>query len=121
MKLTLLPGTFAVCKVSSPAEFDWHGDFAFAAKTDDELSLVCRTDTLPRDATTVERGWRLFKVTGPLDFDMVGVLADLTALLADAGIALSAVSTFNTDYLLVKEARAQSAADALRRGGHIVV
>jgi hypothetical protein len=86
-------------------------------RTPDELSIVCAAGAVP-DGSRSERGWRALRVAGPLDFSLTGVLVSLLAPLADAAVPAFAVSTHDTDYLLVKEESLARAADALRRAGH---
>jgi hypothetical protein len=93
-------------------------DFFAAVRTEDELSLVTHEALAPMESTFCERGWRALKVQGPLDFALVGVLASLTAPLAAAGIPIFAISTFDTDYLLVKESRLPDARVVLQAAGH---
>ena len=120
MRLQTLPDALTVCKVESVADIDLTRGFYFIGRTDEEVSLVCRTEDVP--ARTVERddGWRGFRVAGVLDFSLIGVLSKLSTVLADNGIGLFAVSTFNTDYILVKEQNLFRALDALGKAGFII-
>jgi hypothetical protein len=93
--------------------------FSSITRTADELSVVCRQDDVP-DGIQCERGWRCLRVAGTIPFSVIGVLASLTAPLGEAGVSVFAVSTFDTDYLLVKEKDLAAALDALRRQGHVV-
>src|SRR5438093_11466986 len=116
LTLTVLADQFAVCKLTPEAPIPaWAitGAFSSITRTADELSIVCRQDAVPEGAVC-ERGWRCLRVAGTIPFSAVGVLASLTAPLAEAGISLFAVSTFDTDYLLVKEKDLEAALDALR-------
>jgi uncharacterized protein len=119
LKLQIVEGVFAVCRLS-PSESvpAWAvaGDWWAATKTHDELSVVCSQEFVPADVTA-ERDWRIIKVVGPLDFALVGILSALTKPLADAGISIFAVSTFDTDYLLVKEKDFLNAVTALKSVG----
>jgi hypothetical protein len=122
LTLTELEGVFAVCKLDKDAAIPaWAtGDGFFSVtRTADELSLVCRQPLLPEDVTC-ERGWRCLRVAGAMPFTLVGVLASLVTPLADAGISVFAISTFDTDYLLVKQSDLEKAVDALRHHGHTV-
>jgi hypothetical protein len=120
LTLRVLPGSFAVCRL--PAEATLPSDvteepFFSITRTAEELSLVCRSGAVPLDSAgrmQVEAGWRMLKVEGPLDFALTGVLATLTAALAHRGISVCALSTFDTDYLLVKEDRMEAALEALK-------
>jgi hypothetical protein len=120
--LVSLHGTFAVCRLAADAPVPaWAagGPFASITRTADELSVVCRQEAVP-DGVTCERGWRCLRVAGVIDFAAVGVLAALVVPLAGAGISVFAVSTFDTDYLLVKEHDLPRAVEVLRRAGHAV-
>lgn len=123
--LTLLhvAGTFAVCKLPAGAALPpWAtaGDFFAVTRTADEVSVVCPQSAVP-DGVVAERDWRCLRVAGAMPFTLVGVLASLTAPLARAGVSVFAVSTFDTDYLLVKAADLATAVAALRAAGHRVV
>lgn len=122
LTLSLLPETLAVCRLAPDAgvpAWAWTGEPASVTRTRDELSIVCRMDAVPR-GVRAEGGWRCLKVEGPLDFALTGILASLAAPLAAAGIALFAVSTYDTDYLLVKAENLDRAAGVLRGAGHRV-
>jgi hypothetical protein len=123
-QLTLLgvDDTFAVCKLAGDSPIPpWAtaSDFFSITRTADELSVVCRQDAVP-EGIICERGWRTLRVAGAMPFAVVGVLAALTAPLAEAGIGVFAISTFDTDYLLVKGDELQRAVDVLRQYGHLV-
>lgn len=91
--------------------------FHWIARTDEETSIVCPSSlTIPGART--EAGWSCIKVAGPIDFAVTGLLADLSRVLADAGISVFALSTFDTDYLLVPSSRIDEAAAVLRRTGY---
>ena len=93
------------------------GDLFSITRTAEELSVVCCQDTVPDDINC-KRGWRCLRVAGTIPFSVVGVLASLTAPLAEAGISAFAISTFDTDYLLVKVQDLERAVAILRRRGH---
>ena len=120
LQLTVLPGRLAVCRLAAGSPMPaWAMSDVFLSitRTADELSIVCRQEHLPT-GITAERGWACLKVAGPLDFALTGVLVGLAAPLADAGISIFAVSTYDTDYLLVKEADLPAAIDTLEGAGH---
>jgi putative acetyltransferase len=120
LNLTLVNGTFTVCKLDGAAPVPaWAaaGNFCSITRTADELSVVCRQDAVP-EGVRCEKNWRCFRVVGSISFATIGVLNSLTAPLAEAGISVFAVSTFDTDYLLVKENDWEPAVSALRRRGH---
>jgi hypothetical protein len=122
LTLTLLDGTFAVCHLAADAVvpvWAWTGEVACVTRTRDELSVVCRADLVPDDVVR-EGGWRCLKVKGPLDFALTGVFARIAQPLADAGVSLFAVMTYDTDYVMVKDARLRDAVQALISAGHTV-
>jgi hypothetical protein len=119
LRLKLLDGAYAVCRLSADALVPQSllaakAEFLSITRTADELSIVCEESLAPAGAK-VERGWRVLKVMGPLDFSLTGIIASLTAPLAEAKISVFAVATFDTDYLLVKEADLERAVTALGR------
>jgi hypothetical protein len=122
LTLTLLDGKFAVCRLDADAPLPgWiaGGPLVSITRTAEELSVVCPEAAVP-EGVCCERGWRCLRVAGMLDFSLVGVLAALAAPLAEAGVSVFAVSTFDTDYLLVKGQNLGRAAAALRQAGHSV-
>jgi hypothetical protein len=123
LRLLGLAGTFAICKLPPDAPVPpWAmgGELFSVTRTPDELSLVCRQEAVP-EGVVCERGWRCLRVAGSMPFTLVGVLAALTAPLAQAGVSVFALSTFDTDYLLVKDVEFERAVSALRAAGHVVV
>lgn len=120
IELRLLAQTFAVCRLPRLTPELLELPFFFLARTDDEVSLVCPADAVPADTDRVEPDWRALKIEGVLDFSLVGILAKLSGILADGGISLFAVSTYNTDYILVKQERCEEALALLRKNGYIV-
>ncbi len=121
-ELAVLRGNFGIChfgaKALVPSWVD-HGAFWSVSRTPDELSIVCGEDHIP-SGVQAERGFSCLKIISPLEFSSVGVLAALTAALAAGDISIFAVSTFDTDYLLVRQTDLPDAIDALREGGHTV-
>ena len=118
--LTLLPGEYAICQLPPEAialTVATRSIFLSVTRTADELSVVCRADAAPA-ASRVEVGWRCLKLAGPFAFDEVGVLASVAAPLAEAEVGIFAISTYNTDYVLVKAAQLDAALAALRGAGH---
>lgn len=122
MDLRVLPERLAVCRL--PVDAPWpappaDATFYSVTRTDAELSVLCIEDAAPAGAE-VEPDWRVIEVAGPLDFDMVGVMASLTQPLADVGVSVFVVSTYDTDYVLVHAAALERAVEALRSQGHTV-
>ena len=112
---------FSVCKIKEIEDVDFSGDFVFFSKTDEELSLVCKSDSVPADCIAVEKGWRGFRVQGELDFSLIGILSKLSALLAENAISIFAVSTYNTDYILLKQEKLENAIAILKENGYEIV
>ncbi|KGM34469.1 ACT domain-containing protein [Inquilinus limosus] len=118
LTLSLLPEVLAVARLPAgaalPGWVDWSDPFVTVSRTRDELSVVCPEARVPAD-TQAERGWRGLKVEGPLDFALTGILARLAAPLAEAGISIFAISTYDTDYLLVRTGDLEAATSMLQR------
>ena len=121
MELKTLTFDLTVCKVPSVEALDLSRDFYFIGKTDEEISLVCRTEDTPEQTTQREDGWKGFRIQGVLDFSLIGILSKLSGILAEQGIGIFAVSTYNTDYILVKAENFNRAMDALKQAGYTVV
>ena len=143
LKMTALGCTYAVCRLdprsgvqdssvphssmfgssasdlstSGPGFPGWvRGEFWSITQTSDELSIVCPQECVP-SGVLHEGGWRVLKVLGPLSFALTGIVAFISSALADAGISIFALSTYDTDYILVKADQLENAIDALRRQG----
>jgi hypothetical protein len=121
MELKKIDHKLTVCKVADVSEIDMSADFYFIGKTDEELSLVCRTEDTPAQTTARDDGWRGFRIQGVLDFSLIGILSKLSGILAENKIGIFAVSTYNTDYILVKEENFERALDILAAEGYTVV
>lgn len=120
VKLKKLPYALTICKVESVSDIDLSRDFLFVGKTDDEISLVCVTEHTPAKTLEREDGWRGFRIEGVLDFSLIGILSRISGALADAGIGIFAVSTYNTDYIMVKAESFDKAAVVLAAAGYTV-
>jgi hypothetical protein len=120
MRLKKLPDTFTVSKVEKVTDIDMNSDIYFIGKTDEELSLVCRSEDVPENTVERDDGWRGFRIEGVLDFSLIGILSKLSTILAENQIGIFAVSTFNTDYILVKEENFDRAMDVLAAAGYEV-
>lgn len=122
MTLDLWPGLLAVCRLAPdapPADWMTAGAVSSVTRTPAELSVVCAEAAVP-EAVVAERGWRALAVRGPLDFALTGVLARLAAPLAEAGVPIFVVSTYDTDVLMVQGGQLAEAVAALRAAGHEV-
>ncbi len=100
MEIEFLDGEFSICKYEKPV-MPSEG-FVFTAKTDNEFSLVCESRYVPDGWTDREDGWTAFRIAGQLDFSLVGILSKISGILADEGISVFAISTYDTDYILIK-------------------
>ena len=121
MELKTLPYALTVCKVPGTEALDLTRDFYFIGRTDEEISLVCRTEDAPAETTEREDGWRGFRIEGVLDFSLIGILSRISGILAENRIGIFAVSTYNTDYVLVKAGDFDRAMDALAAAGYMVL
>ena len=120
MKIQALTERFSICQMNSEVPIDLSRPFTFAARTDEELSLVCPTADIPEDTVKREDGWRAFRIQGTLDFSLIGILSRISGILAEEKVGIFAVSTYNTDYILTKEEHFRDALDALRRNGYSI-
>ena len=122
LTLSLLPDTLTISRLPADADIPtWAlpGEFVSVTRTAEELSVVCSQENVP-DGIRSESDYRCLKVEGPLDFNLTGILGALTTLLAQAGISVFAVSTFETDYLLIKYENIEKAVTVLSLAGHHV-
>lgn len=118
LQLEVLEGEMTVCQVSDGSGIDWSGGLLFVGQTDEELSVVCRTECVPGNALRREDGWRAFRIRGQLDFSLTGILSGIARILAEEKIGIFAVSTYNTDYVLTKMEDFGRALDALSEHGY---
>ena len=121
MSIEILEPVLSLCKMATIPKIDNNADLCFIGITDREISLVCETRSAPRDAVERDDGWRAFRVSGILDLSLVGVLRGIADVLADIGVPVFVVSTYDTDYVLVKEGSLDRALDALSAAGYAVV
>ena len=120
MVIKKINGDFTVCKVTDYSQVNLDAEFCFTGKTDEERSLVCLTPDTPSNTTEREDGWRAMRIEGVLDFSLVGILSKISGILADASIGIFAVSTYNTDYILVKAEDEMKALQTLEAAGYQV-
>ena len=118
MTIKVLDCALSVMKISYPTQADLSREFTFFSRTDEELSLVCPTEYAPADALEREDNWRAFRIEGVLDFSLIGILSKIASVLAAEKIGIFAISTYNTDYILVKQENLDRAVQALRRNGY---
>ena len=118
MTIQALSDAFSVFKVADYSLVDQETMFCFTGRTDAERSLVCRTQDVPDNATAREDGWRAMRITGTLDFSLIGVLAGISAVLAENGIGIFVLSTYDTDYILTKQKTYARALQLLAQAGY---
>ncbi len=118
MTLQLLPERFSVCQLSDACEVNLKHPFTFLSITDDEISLVCPEQVVPASTPRSESGWRAFRIVGMLDFSLTGILAGISAVLSEAKLSLFAISTYNTDYILIKESALTKSISVLENAGY---
>lgn len=118
MKIEKLTADLSVCKVENYSEVDLAQEYCFIGKTDEENSLVCQTENVPENVVVRDDGWKMFRVQGTLDFSLIGILSNISSVLADNKIGIFAISTYNTDYILVKTENYNRALAALANAGY---
>ena len=124
LDLVILKKKFAICQLSpkdSLPDTSKLGDFWSITKTNDEISIIVTENLIPHGNCKTEKGWRAIKVIGPLYFSLTGINATLSTVLAKAGISIFAFSTYNTDYILVKEKNLDQAKNVLEKNGHNII
>src|SRR5687768_7798927 len=122
LSMSLLPHRYAVCRFDQNATVPttvMRSEFFCMMRTHDELSIVCAEGTAP-EIGMIENGWRVLKLEGPFPFEMTGILASVLNPLAQREVSIFALSTFDTDYVLIKETQLEAAVLALRDAGHVV-
>ena len=120
LAFSLIDGHYAIVRLHADDAIPaWaRGAFLSITRTSEELSIVCEEGNVPD--VVADRGWRCLKLAGPMPLDQTGVAAAFTRVLADAGIALFVMSTYDTDYVLVRDATIEHASAALRASGYTV-
>lgn len=118
MNVERIKGDFSVCKVEQISPEYLKNEFCFTGKTDRENSLVCPTHIVPKETLQREDGWRLYRIQGQLDFSLVGILAKISSVLARAGVSIFAISTFDTDYIMIKKDDEEKAVRRLSENGY---
>ncbi len=121
MKIKKIPYDFSICKVTDYSKVNTAAKYCFTGKTDEENSLVCLTADVPDNTLERDDGWRAFRIQGVLDFSLVGILSEITGILAEDKIGIFAISTFNTDYILTKKENYQKALDLLDAEGYKIL
>lgn len=118
MQLKILNKNFTICQIHLISDVDFNDEYCFISKTDDELSLVCSSECAPENTINRKDDWIAFRVDGVLDFSLVGILSKIATALAVENISIFAVSTYNTDYILIKQDQESKAISALENKGY---
>ena len=118
MEINIINQDFSICKVENLSQIDYSDKFCFISKTDEELSLVCSTRSVPGNVIECDNGWKGFRIQGILDFSLIGILSKISTLLAENKIGIFAVSTYNTDYIFTKEENFEKAISVLSDNGY---
>ena len=120
MEIKILDYDFSICKIEDYSGVPLESEFCFLGKTDEECSLVCPTKDVPENFLECDKDWKAFRIQGVLDFSLIGVLSRIASLMAENGIGIFAVSTYNTDYILTKGENFEKAVRLLKNAGYIV-
>ncbi len=121
MQIKKIYHNFSICQVEDYSLVNLEADYSFIAKTEEERSLVCITKEVPSNVIRRDDGWKAFCVQGVLDFSLIGILSEISTILAEHGISIFAVSTYNTDYILIKDTNYEKALEVLKYSGYEIV
>ena len=121
MKIKKIPYDFSICKVTDYSKVNIAAEYCFTGKTDEENSLLFLKEDVPANTLERDDGWMAFRIQGVLDFSLVGILSEITGILAEDKIGIFAISTFNTDYILTKKEDYQKALDLLDAEGYKIL
>lgn len=120
LEIKVIDQDFSICKPENLSQIKFEDDYIFIGKTDEELSLVCSTESVPDNTLSRDDGWKAFRIQGVLDFSLIGILSRITTLLADNKIGVFAISTYNTDYILTKKENFEDTLRVLSDNGYII-
>ena len=121
MQIKKIYHNFSICQVEDYSLVNLEADYSFIAKTEEERSLVCITKEVPSNVIRRDDGWKAFCVQGVLDFSLIGILSEISTILAEHGISIFAVSTYNMDYILIKDTNYEKALEVLKYSGYEIV
>lgn len=121
MEIRKVHQEFSVCQVEDYSLVNLGSEYSFIGKTDEENSLVCITNEVPSNVIQREDGWKAFRIQGVLDFSLIGVLSKIASILADNDVSIFAVSTYNTDYILIEKENYQKAIKTLSNAGYKII
>lgn len=119
MKLKVLDCNFSICKVKDILDVNFNDEFVFLEKTDQEISLICKTEYIPKNCLECESEWKGFRIEGQLDFSLIGIISKISSILAENNICIFVISTYNTDYILVKSHNLIKAINLLTSYGYV--
>ncbi len=121
MKLKVINKDFSICQIKDLSEVDFSDEFCFIGKTDEEISLVCDTNNLPSNILSRDDNWKAFRIEGVLDFSLIGILSKISSLLAENNIGIFVISTYNTDYILIKKENFSKAIKLLKDNDYQII
>ena len=121
MEIKKINQEFSVCQVEDYSFVNLDSEYSFIGKTDGEKSLVCITSEVPQNVIQRDDGWKAFRLQGVLNFSLIGILSKIAAILADHSISIFAVSTYNTDYILIKKENYEKAIRTLINAGYEII
>ena len=121
MEIKKINQEFSVCQVEDYSFVNLDSEYSFIRKTDEEKSLVCITSEVPQNVIQRDDGWKAFRLQGVLNFSLIGILSKIAAILADHSISIFAVSTYNTDYILIKKENYEKAIRTLINAGYEII
>jgi hypothetical protein len=121
MEIQRIDEMFSVCKVKDYSLINLSDAFLFIGKTNEEHSLVCLTSSVPSNTIQRDDGWKAMRIQGVLDFSLIGILSRISTVLAEHKIGIFAISTYNTDYILVRECNYEAALKALETAGYKII
>jgi len=120
LELKKIDKDFSVSKIQNMNGVDFNKEFVFLSKTDEEISLVCESCFVPENPIAVETGWKALKITGILDFGMIGIIAKISDILSHASVSIFVVSTYNTDYIFLKSFNYEKSIALLEKSGYTI-
>lgn len=121
MEIKRIHQEFSVCQVENYSLVNLDSEYSFIGKTNEEKSLVCITSDVPSNVIQRDDGWKAFCIQGVLNFSLIGILSKIATVLANNGISIFAVSTYNTDYVLIKKENYQRGLDILKSSGYEII
>ena len=123
LNLIILKDTYAICRFNNDNDIpEWIKDSEFysVTRTQDELSVVCKQSGSITKESAINTDWRIIKIQGPMDFSLVGIIAEVSGLLRKGKISVFTISTYDTDYIMVKNQDLVKAVDSLKSNEHVV-